>query len=149
MLPTCGHRPNGRAPTRAERLHPGRTAGEAYELLRWLRERDADCMVISGDDRPLDLATTAIPLPLPPASASTEPERVGVGNVSVYELLAPIPYIVPGQLFAHYLALERGLDPDHPRGLSKVTRTHLPEVARSLRAKRQFVSSPAACVEPW
>lgn len=102
----------------------GRTADEAYELLRWLRERDADCIVVSDDERLLDLATRAIPLPLPAGGATPESERIGVGDVSVDELLAPIPYIVPGQLFAHYLALEKGLDPDHPRGLSKVTRTH-------------------------
>jgi glutamine---fructose-6-phosphate transaminase (isomerizing) len=41
----------------------------------------------------------------------------------VDELLAPLPYVVPGQLFAHYLALGKGLDPDHPRSLSKVTQT--------------------------
>jgi fructoselysine-6-P-deglycase FrlB-like protein len=28
---------------------------------------------------------------------------------------------VPGQLFASALARARGLDPDHPAGLSKVT----------------------------
>jgi fructoselysine-6-P-deglycase FrlB-like protein len=30
---------------------------------------------------------------------------------------------MPGQLWALALAQARGLDPDHPRGLSKVTRT--------------------------
>ncbi|HKE29029.1 MAG TPA: SIS domain-containing protein [Bryobacteraceae bacterium] len=38
-------------------------------------------------------------------------------------LLAPIPYIVPAQLFAASLAAEKGLDPDKPRTLSKVTLT--------------------------
>lgn len=103
---------------------PGRTADEAHELLRWLRERGADCIVVSGDERLLNLATRAVPLPLPAVGAPPDAERVGVGNVSVDELLAPIPYIVPGQFFAHYLALEKGLDPDHPRGLSKVTHTY-------------------------
>jgi glucosamine--fructose-6-phosphate aminotransferase (isomerizing) len=36
-------------------------------------------------------------------------------------LLAPLVSIVPGQLFAWALARVRGLDPDAPRGLSKVT----------------------------
>jgi glucosamine--fructose-6-phosphate aminotransferase (isomerizing) len=36
-------------------------------------------------------------------------------------LLAPLLSIVPGQLFAWALAQARGLDPDAPRGLSKVT----------------------------
>jgi glucosamine--fructose-6-phosphate aminotransferase (isomerizing) len=36
-------------------------------------------------------------------------------------LLAPLLSIVPGQLFAHALALAKGLDADRPAGLSKVT----------------------------
>jgi len=39
------------------------------------------------------------------------------------ELLSPIVAIVPGQLLAFHAARERGLDPDAPRGLSKVTET--------------------------
>jgi glucosamine--fructose-6-phosphate aminotransferase (isomerizing) len=41
----------------------------------------------------------------------------------IEELLSPIPYIIPGQLFAALLADAKGLDPDAPRSLSKVTRT--------------------------
>jgi glucosamine--fructose-6-phosphate aminotransferase (isomerizing) len=36
-------------------------------------------------------------------------------------LLSPLLSIVPGQLFAWALSRARGLDPDTPRGLSKVT----------------------------
>ncbi len=36
-------------------------------------------------------------------------------------LLAPLLSVVPGQLFAWALARAKGLDPDQPRGLSKVT----------------------------
>jgi glutamine---fructose-6-phosphate transaminase (isomerizing) len=39
------------------------------------------------------------------------------------EILTPIPYIVPAQLFAARLAEQKGLDPDRPRTLSKVTLT--------------------------
>ena len=35
------------------------------------------------------------------------------------EVLSPIPYVVPLQLFAYYMALERGCDPDKPRNLAK------------------------------
>jgi glucosamine--fructose-6-phosphate aminotransferase (isomerizing) len=35
----------------------------------------------------------------------------------------PIPYIVPAQIFAACLAAQKGLDPDHPRTLHKVTLT--------------------------
>ncbi len=38
-------------------------------------------------------------------------------------VLTPIPYIVPAQLFAASLAAQKGLDPDRPRTLSKVTLT--------------------------
>ncbi len=39
------------------------------------------------------------------------------------EVYTPIPYIVPAQLFAACLAEKKGLDPDRPRTLSKVTQT--------------------------
>lgn len=39
------------------------------------------------------------------------------------EWLAPIGLIVPGQLLTEALARHLGLDPDNPRGLSKVTQT--------------------------
>ena len=43
------------------------------------------------------------------------------GNVP--EWLSPLVYVVAGQLFAHWLSLAKGLDPDHPQGLSKITKT--------------------------
>jgi glutamine---fructose-6-phosphate transaminase (isomerizing) len=41
------------------------------------------------------------------------------------ETLAPLALIVPGQLFVEALARARGLDPDDPRGLTKVTQTEV------------------------
>ena len=35
------------------------------------------------------------------------------------ELLSPIPFIVPLQLLAYYMAVEKGLNPDMPRNLAK------------------------------
>jgi glucosamine--fructose-6-phosphate aminotransferase (isomerizing) len=35
------------------------------------------------------------------------------------EVLSPIPYVIPLQLFAYHMALERGCDPDKPRNLAK------------------------------
>jgi glutamine---fructose-6-phosphate transaminase (isomerizing) len=43
--------------------------------------------------------------------------------VSLEEIHTPIPYIIPAQLFAACLAEQKGLDPDQPRTISKVTRT--------------------------
>jgi glucosamine--fructose-6-phosphate aminotransferase (isomerizing) len=39
------------------------------------------------------------------------------------ELFTAIPYVIPGQMFAASLAEVKGLDPDKPRTLSKVTLT--------------------------
>jgi len=39
------------------------------------------------------------------------------------EVMTPIPYIIPAQLFAAHLAAKKGLNPDQPRTLNKVTRT--------------------------
>jgi glucosamine--fructose-6-phosphate aminotransferase (isomerizing) len=41
----------------------------------------------------------------------------------VPEWLSPLVEIVPGQLYAYHLTLARGLDPDRPRTISKVTET--------------------------
>jgi glucosamine--fructose-6-phosphate aminotransferase (isomerizing) len=39
------------------------------------------------------------------------------------ETMTPIPYVVPAQLFAAHLATQKGLNPDQPRTLNKVTLT--------------------------
>jgi glucosamine--fructose-6-phosphate aminotransferase (isomerizing) len=39
------------------------------------------------------------------------------------ELLSPIVAVVPGQLLAFHAARARGLDPDAPSGITKVTET--------------------------
>jgi glutamine---fructose-6-phosphate transaminase (isomerizing) len=39
------------------------------------------------------------------------------------EELSPVLYEIPLQLLAHDLSLMKRLDPDFPRGLSKVTET--------------------------
>jgi len=44
-------------------------------------------------------------------------------DLGVPEILTPIAYILPGQLLAESVSRRRGLDPDAPHGLTKVTRT--------------------------
>lgn len=100
---------------------PGRTSTDSLELLQWLRERGAYSLVIAEEERLLELATIPVQLKLPPFAIEPAPEKSGT---SIAELLAPLPYIVPGQLFAHYLALSKNLNPDQPRSLTKITRTH-------------------------
>ncbi len=52
------------------------------------------------------------------------PRRKGALPVPrVPELLQPLVSIVPGQLLAFHAARARGLDPDRPRGIRKVTET--------------------------
>jgi glucosamine--fructose-6-phosphate aminotransferase (isomerizing) len=84
---------------------PGPTQSSIDEILGKLRELRADTLVISC--RPLDkLATLQLRIP-----------------IALDELYTPIPYIIPAQMFAALLAETKGLDPDAPRLLSKVTRT--------------------------
>lgn len=79
---------------------------EIQDFLRVLRQREAEPIVISDDAATLALGRVALPL-----------------HASLPEWLSPITAIVPGQLFAMYLAEARDYDPDHPRGLRKVTET--------------------------
>jgi glutamine---fructose-6-phosphate transaminase (isomerizing) len=50
---------------------------------------------------------------------------VSVEGPGLPELVAPLALVVPGQLVAEALARRLGLDPDSPRGLSKITQTDL------------------------
>jgi glutamine---fructose-6-phosphate transaminase (isomerizing) len=79
---------------------------EVSHFIAVLRERQAEAIVVSDDPDLLALGRIAIPL-----------------HASVPEWLSPITAIVPGQLFALELAIARDYDPDHPRGLRKVTET--------------------------
>jgi glucosamine--fructose-6-phosphate aminotransferase (isomerizing) len=85
------------------------------EMLLKLKQLKAVTMVITDKSNPdvAGKADSAICLPVDLAHPGPLP-------VEVY---TPIPYIVPAQLFAALLAEHKGLDPDQPRTLSKVTRT--------------------------
>lgn len=83
-------------------VEPGMT-----ELLERLRDRhDARLLVVS--DLPAVAALGRWSLPLP---------------AGVPDWLRPIVSIVPCQLHAYHLTRERGLDPDRPRAIRKVTLT--------------------------
>ena len=85
---------------------PGVTRRGVKELMERLRELRADTLAITDDEEIARISTRSIRMP----------KETG-------EFLAPIPYIIPGQLFAALLADAKGLNPDTPRSLSKVTRT--------------------------
>lgn len=75
------------------------------ELARRCRDMGSAVYVIGGGDDLARLADSRLPGPDLPAE------------------LAPIPLVVPGQLVAEALARVKGLNPDFPRGLKKVTQT--------------------------
>src|SRR5258708_37613187 len=56
-------------------------------------------------------------------NALVVPLKVSRRSVHPEDLYTPIPYIVPAQLFAATLAGWKGLNPDRPRTISKVTQT--------------------------
>lgn len=85
---------------------PGKTLRSIMDLADELRARKAETIAVSSD--PSILSTSTIPLEVP---------------CEVTEVLSPLMYVVPLQLLSLHLALARGLNPDKPRGLSKVTLT--------------------------
>ncbi len=84
----------------------GSTAQDMSELFDQLRRMNAEIIAISDD--PALLQQAQFPLRL---------------TSGLPEWLSPLVAVIPGQLFALNLAIARGLDPDHPAGLTKVTET--------------------------
>jgi len=85
---------------------PGAVLPGVNDLIRRLGELHAETLVITSD---LNIAASCT--------------RAVIMSKEIDEFLAPIPYMIPGQLFAALLAEAKGLNPDSPRSLSKVTRT--------------------------
>jgi glutamine---fructose-6-phosphate transaminase (isomerizing) len=87
---------------------PDVTWASVRDTLHQLKGQRAEIIAITdGGNRDVEpLATRIIRLP-----------------VRLKEWYAPVPYIVPAQLFAASLAGQKALDPDKPRSLNKVTRT--------------------------
>jgi hypothetical protein len=59
----------------------------------------------------------------------------GIALPDVPEWLSPLVAIIPAQLFATHLALARGLEPEAPRHLTKVTLTPDPPVRHCSRRR--------------
>jgi glucosamine--fructose-6-phosphate aminotransferase (isomerizing) len=85
---------------------PGRAYQSMDSLAKGLASRGAELAVIGEDPDLVGEAAAGFLVP-----------------VSCPEELSPILYALPAQLLAHSVAELRGLDPDSPRGLSKVTET--------------------------
>jgi glutamine---fructose-6-phosphate transaminase (isomerizing) len=95
---------------------PGVTWNPLCEVLDKLRSIGADILLIT--DRSNKAAAngkenSSLTIGTPLAHKGKLPEDV----------YTPIPYIIPAQLFAASLAEVKGLDPDRPRTLNKVTKT--------------------------
>jgi glutamine---fructose-6-phosphate transaminase (isomerizing) len=89
---------------------PGPTFDQQKSLLESLVQLQADTLVFTSR-KAVGLGTRRIVIP--DTGPRADPE----------DLHTPIPYIIPGQLFAAYLAAAKGLNPDAPRQLAKVTQT--------------------------
>jgi glucosamine--fructose-6-phosphate aminotransferase (isomerizing) len=85
----------------------GKTHADVPKILETVEKRGARLIVLSDDEALLAKAELALPLPK-----------------DMPEWVSPLAAVVAGQLFAGALAEANGLDPDQPRGLSKVTLTH-------------------------
>jgi len=91
---------------------PGPTWPSTSRVLKRLAELSADTLVITDSAHAKAIKSArSIEIPEPRLSYAIE------------DLYTPIPYIIPAQLFAAHLARVKGLDPDRPRTLSKITRT--------------------------
>ena len=87
--------------------HRAPSAADLVMLLREIREDfGADLVVVSDREDVRAIGQRSIPVP-----------------AGVPDHLAPIVSIVPAQLFAYHATRARGLDPDAPRHISKVTLT--------------------------
>jgi len=91
---------------------PGPTWRTMYELVDRLDSMRIEIVPITDQSHPGSLERPLV-IPAPLTGEHLVPA----------DLYTPIPYIVPAQLFAARLAEIKGLDPDHPRALSKITQT--------------------------
>lgn len=87
-------------------MPPGPTFASQAQLVRRLRGLRAETLVITHDHAKVPAATRTIRVP-----------------GSIPEVYTPIPYIIPGQIFAALLAEAKGINPDQPRSLRIVTKT--------------------------
>ncbi len=85
-------------------IPPGDNYRKTMSNLEEVKSRGANVLAIgAGDDEALKTkADVVIPI-----------------NSEVKEIIAPLVYIVPLQLIAYYITLEKGHDPDKPKNLAK------------------------------
>lgn len=84
----------------------GVTQQSSFDLLKRLKELKADSLAITNSSKVVSQSSRSLLLP-----------------AEIDEFLSPIPFVIPAQLFAAKLAEAKGLNPDAPRSLTKVTTT--------------------------
>ena len=94
---------------------PGVTWPSLKGMLATLAGLHAETMIIT--DRSHREALSLAP------RALVVPARLAAKDERLADLYTPIPYVIPAQLFAACLARHKGLNPDQPRTIQKVTLT--------------------------
>lgn len=85
----------------------GAVQEDMIDLLETLaKDRQAELLVVSDDEKVRALGAHGLSLP-----------------TGVPEWLSPVPAIVPAQLFCLHVTEAKGLDPNQPRGLTKITKS--------------------------
>ncbi len=84
----------------------GAVSQDMLDLIDELKSLNAELIVISDDRPAFSSANFFLPIPS-----------------GLPEWMSPLVAVLPGQLFGLYLAEARGLNPDRPAGLHKVTET--------------------------
>lgn len=82
----------------------GKAFSSVVNMIGTLSQKRAETIVYSNSEEALRRATIAVRMP-----------------VDMDEILTPLVYILPAQLFAYYLALTKGYNPDRPRGAHRPT----------------------------
>jgi glucosamine--fructose-6-phosphate aminotransferase (isomerizing) len=84
----------------------GKVSREIQEMARSVNELGGEVVAIGND--PIVQQESKLSVPIP---------------AECPEWFSPVVSVIPGQMLAVELAIQRGLDPDYPAGLSKVTKT--------------------------
>lgn len=84
----------------------GKVFDDMQQMFEDVKKLQAETITITSDDKILDESNLGFRIPS-----------------EIPETLSPIVSVIPGQFLGRQLAIERGLNPDKPEGLHKVTET--------------------------
>lgn len=84
----------------------GKVFSDMQQMFLDIKALQAETITITSDDKIISESNLGFKIP-----------------AEIPETLSPIVSVIPGQFFGRQLAIERGLNPDKPEGLRKVTET--------------------------